>query len=342
VKKLGILMSIAAILAFSLWLAAPAMSVVTGVDPPSPVDFGSPDVGDYTEVTINVTMTGQPYGEESISIQNDTGAFEIISVTMDGMEMAPGIYFGVTSITVTVSFAPSAVGSYGATLQLVGLCDIILNGEGVDGSAPPENEAPTAVVSASPQEVILGETVTFDGSASDDDGEIVSYVWDFGDGIGDGITTSHTYAAAGDYNVTLTVTDDDGATGSDTATVTVLSSADAIESLIDMIEELGLPEDLASGLAGRLAGVISALEKDKDNVAINKLEAFINYVEARTGKNIDEGDADALIEMAERIIASIGFDGSAVESSSSKGKKAKKAPSRNMFSSTTWGKIKSK
>jgi len=49
------------------------------------------------------------------------------------------------------------------------------------------------------------------------DGEIVEYKWDFGDGI---VTSQqnpvHFYAKAGIYNVTLTVTDDDG----DIATIT--------------------------------------------------------------------------------------------------------------------------
>jgi PKD repeat protein len=67
----------------------------------------------------------------------------------------------------------------------------------------------------------------FDGTnSSDPDGSIVSYAWDFGDGAtASGMTATHTYAAAGTYSVTLTVTDDLGATGSANQSVTVTAPA---------------------------------------------------------------------------------------------------------------------
>jgi len=69
----------------------------------------------------------------------------------------------------------------------------------------------------------VGVAVAFDGSASNDpDGSIISYSWDYGDGAtGSGVNPSHTYASASVYNVTLTVTDDAGATDSAMTTATI-------------------------------------------------------------------------------------------------------------------------
>jgi subtilisin family serine protease len=90
---------------------------------------------------------------------------------------------------------------------------------GGEDPPPPQNQPPVASFSYTTNDL----TASFDASGSSDtDGSIVSYAWNFGDGTtGSGVTTSRTYAAAGTYNVTLTVTDDDGATDSTTKSVSV-------------------------------------------------------------------------------------------------------------------------
>jgi len=89
----------------------------------------------------------------------------------------------------------------------------------VSSGAQPPNQPPTATFSSS----CLGLACSFDGSASrDTDGTVTSYAWDFGDGtVADGALPPHTYPRGGDYPVTLTVTDDDGATAVAQSTVTV-------------------------------------------------------------------------------------------------------------------------
>ena len=75
---------------------------------------------------------------------------------------------------------------------------------------PPVNLRPDAQLVAT----TTGLTVAFDGSGSSDtDGTIASWAWTFGDGSSSTpATPTHVYAAAGTYVVSLTVTDDDGAT----------------------------------------------------------------------------------------------------------------------------------
>ncbi|MDJ0962290.1 MAG: PKD domain-containing protein [Acidimicrobiia bacterium] len=64
----------------------------------------------------------------------------------------------------------------------------------------------------------------FSNGSFDPDGTIVNYHWDFGDGNEtDGFAPEHTYSEPGTYEATLTVTDDEGATDTDTVTVVATS-----------------------------------------------------------------------------------------------------------------------
>jgi PKD repeat protein len=81
---------------------------------------------------------------------------------------------------------------------------------GCDGGG---NPPPTAMINT-PDCTLLN--CDFNGGGSIDDTGISSYDWDFGDGVtGSGMSINHRYSAKGTYNLSLTVTDNDG--GSDTA-----------------------------------------------------------------------------------------------------------------------------
>jgi penicillin-binding protein 1A len=79
-------------------------------------------------------------------------------------------------------------------------------------SGTPKNEAPVAAFTYVPTSARANEPVTFDASASTDDGGIAKYSWEFGDGspLGSGKTVAHTFTSPGKYTVTLWVTDDTG------------------------------------------------------------------------------------------------------------------------------------
>ncbi|MCB8924171.1 MAG: PKD domain-containing protein [Ardenticatenaceae bacterium] len=87
------------------------------------------------------------------------------------------------------------------------------------------NQPPTAVLGVFDTTGPAPFTPSFSSSGSSDvDGFIVSYLWDFGDGTTSTLPNpgfGKTYTVPGTYLVTLTVTDDDGLTGSDSVTITV-------------------------------------------------------------------------------------------------------------------------
>ena len=91
------------------------------------------------------------------------------------------------------------------------------------------NQAPIAVASSDSTSGTAPVTIDFDGTGSSDPdtfGSIVSYAWDFGDGASSSVQNpSHTYTAGGNFSASLTVTDDLGASGSDTMVLDITAPA---------------------------------------------------------------------------------------------------------------------
>jgi hypothetical protein len=88
----------------------------------------------------------------------------------------------------------------------------------------PAPGAPTVSFTISPATAAVGAEISFSdaGSYGAPGRTIVSYRWDFSDGITkNGAFVQHDFAAAGTYTATLTVTDDIGNQSSKSATVTI-------------------------------------------------------------------------------------------------------------------------
>lgn len=106
-----------------------------------------------------------------------------------------------------------------------------------------ENLLPEASFEYDPQELVAGDVIMFDAASSlDQDGVIVAYDWNFGDGVvGTGESVTHSYDEEGIYGVTLTVTDDQDGTSITTASI-------SIGSALVLAEQVSIPVESPSGL----------------------------------------------------------------------------------------------
>jgi len=105
----------------------------------------------------------------------------------------------------------------------------------VSGIKNKENIRPNVALKVENQNGPPPLTVDFDASgSSDEDGKIVSYDWEFGDGeTGSGEEVSHTYTEPGTYTATVTVTDNDGATNQTSVQINVTSEPDLSVSSVE-------------------------------------------------------------------------------------------------------------
>ncbi len=92
---------------------------------------------------------------------------------------------------------------------------------GGGGGSGGKNKPPVASLTVSPTTGAAPLSIVASGEASTDpDGTIAKYAWKFGDGSqASGARTQHTYATVGEFQVELTVTDNQGASSSATTSV---------------------------------------------------------------------------------------------------------------------------
>jgi hypothetical protein len=164
-------------------------------------------------------------------------------------------------------------------------------------STKPKNIPPTSI-SNGPYYGTTNKQISFDGSlSSDSDGDIVSYVWDFGDGTTkNGEFVSYSYEDEGNYTVKLIVQDDDGSKDID-YTFSYISNDTDNDGWDDNIEEIygtdpndkedypvdtdndGIPDESLDGI------IIGDMDDDNDGLP-DEIEVIIglnpkdaNYVE---------------------------------------------------------------
>ena len=169
---------------------------------------------------IDGAAGGFPNGVPVNSLQPDPG---------NGQYLYAGTHLGVYRST----DGGATWARFGSGLPLVNVTDLYLApdsslvraatfGRSVWELVPAANTSPVANFTFTTSNLVA----TFTDASSDSDGTVASRSWNFGDSTSSTATSpSHTYSAGGTYNVTLTVTDNLGATNAVTKPVTVTAAA---------------------------------------------------------------------------------------------------------------------
>lgn len=226
----------------------PAVSFAA-VAAPGPVDsiIVSPDtvvvvMGDSVALTAdvhdqfgNIVATGD-------GLDWSTDDTTVARISADGVVWASGV--GVTLATVTYD-------SLSAAIEVTALDS---------ANAPP---TVSILAPSGPTTLVVGDTVDFEGSAGDVDGEVTAHLWRFGDGATAVVEDPgpYAYTSTGAFVVTYQATDDAGATSVDSVLVTVLANAPPTASIdrpsADTTVSLGQPvqfEGSADDADGNVVG----------------------------------------------------------------------------------------
>jgi PKD repeat protein len=239
---------------------------VTAVNPPNvPPTASFTNAANHLAVSVDGTASTDPDG------------------TVVGYAWDFGDGFTTTDPTVAHTYA--AGGTYTVTLN-------VTDNQGVTGTTTKQltvapNAAPTAVIATSSN----GALVNVNGAAStDSDGTIASYAWTFGDGgTATGATASHTYAAAtGGYPVTLTVTDNDGVSSTETTTVTLSAAVFVNDQFSRTLASGWGPADLGGAWTVGSGAAVATISGGYGRMAVAKGGTRIASLPAVTGQtNLD-------------------------------------------------------
>jgi hypothetical protein len=264
-----------------------------------------------TKVTLNGSASS-PAAEDNPLVNYSW------TVTKDGKP------FGVPgSDPAAFSFTPDDEGTFVATLEgtdhtgLKGSASVTINATNVSPSARITSAAPT---SGLPLLVFTPNlSFTFAGSFSDPGAlDLHKAVWNFGDGatstteFGAGgsaaLSVAHSYSAAGNYTVTLTVTDYDGGMDQATTKVAILTPQQALSSISGSVQKIAsLNDGQKNSLTVKLNAANSSLARGDTKPANNQLNAFLNEVQALVNSGrVSSGDAAALRNSVHAVQAAIG------------------------------------
>jgi PKD repeat protein len=215
-------------------------------------------MSDASNGTFTVNVTGRGNTAPVLDPIGDKTAFAFVNLAFDVTASdgeSDALTFGVSGLPLGATFdtgsghfdwTPGASdgGPHAMTFSVSD--GLLSDSEGITITVSAENHPPVADPGG-PYQGATGAAIAFDGSGSSDpDGNALTYAWDFGDGgTASSALASHTYAAAGGFLVTLTVTDD----GSPSLSNSAATSANVLNTIPASIN-LKLPPNGSMRVSG--------------------------------------------------------------------------------------------
>ena len=295
----------------------PTVSVINGATNTvtSTITVGSSPTGVAVNPSINTIYVAN-FDSNTVSVIN--GATNTVTSTITIGGGLTGIGSGPLEVAVNPSTNTIYVTNYYAGKVSV-----------ISGSA---FQYPTNTgITPNPSYVIIGNSITFDAIVSNGDaagpggsvytptGAVTFSDGETGGTFGSstytlaattldksGCTISYTPSKAGPFTITATYSGDTTHnTSTGTSTLIVLTPGEATQNLINTANNMNLKSGEANSLDAKLQAAMNSLNSNDSTLAKNHLNAFINEVNAQTGKGIAQALAAELILGAQNIINSL-------------------------------------
>ncbi|MGB9987033.1 PKD domain-containing protein [Salarchaeum japonicum] len=250
---------------FAAAVAGPLAGAAAAAPPEPPASY-------YGQATVD----GDPApAGVSVSAVVDGSVVATIETNADGSFGGPGAF--ADKLDVSKPDAENATVTFRVAGEPTGVSANWSSGSATELSlSVSDDTSPSASIDAV-SAANVGNTVTFDASATDNVG-VTSLSWSFGDGASaTGSSVSHAYSSPGTYTVTLTASDDAGNTVEATTTITVSPAPAPPEPPADDADE---PTDTGNDTADEPANdtadepsVNVTLSPDATNVSVSTVSA---------------------------------------------------------------------
>ncbi|MEK7570600.1 MAG: PKD domain-containing protein [Patescibacteria group bacterium] len=216
---------------FVFWVTVTDSIGNTATDSVSLLVYTTPPENQAPELFVHVSPTYGLAGKTTVYLSTN-GSYD-----PEGGRLAHLIAWGDgTTITSAIgTHVYAQVGLYRITIAATDTAGVTTATDRYVQIGTEPNSPPVAVLTATPAQALLRQTVEFNAEQSSDPetppGQLLPpYTWDFGDGTTlttETPLTQHAYTMPGAYLVQLTVTDDKGAFGTDYALITISGAADS-------------------------------------------------------------------------------------------------------------------